>query len=275
MKYKYMELKAASALALNVAIIYALIYAQYIYGGVASYLVFVVLLASRLKVFAEFFHEAVHYNISRKYRAANDMVGSLLGVPLFFSFKTYRKEHLFHHRKTGDNVDPTQIWFANHGLYSPRWRLFKIILLPLLGNQIPNYLRDIVSDLKEDARFRVAALIYVLILSAAIYTWGFKAVILLWLIPIFWMYPVLNFWNELIDHYNAPEGTRNFVSSPILTAILTPLNSNYHALHHSRPDIPWFALNKQFDGKYAKYGFRDIVKQFLRKGSYFGYKYSP
>lgn len=265
MTHSKMEVKALTALLINISALAVMISTQKLLGNQYSYPIFALLAASRLKVFAEFFHEAVHYNISRSHRRLNDRVGFLLGIPLLFSFKTYRKEHLLHHRKTGQEEDPTQIWFSHHNLHSPGKTVLKLIVYPLLGNQVPNYIRDICCDLKEDVTFRAAASAYALFIILLAMNGHSKDILLLWVLPLFWIYPVLNFWNELIDHYKAPEGTRNFLANPLITTLITPLASNYHALHHKRPDIPWFSLESEFDGKQSAHGPFEVLKQFMRE----------
>jgi fatty acid desaturase len=260
-----LEARALTALLINISVLVALISIQKIHGNEYSYPIYVVLAASRLKVFAEFLHEAVHYNISRNNRVLNDRIGFLLGIPLLFSFKAYRTEHLLHHRRTGRKDDPTQVWFSHHDLHRPNKTLLKLFVYPLLGNQIPNYLRDICSDLREDVPFRVAATAYSMLLVILSISGHGVDILVLWILPLLWIYPVLNFWNELIDHYNAPEGTRNFQANPLITAIITPLASNYHALHHKRPDLPWFSLKSQFDGTQSVHGLFEVLTQFMRK----------
>ena len=62
-----------------------------------------------------------------------------------------------------------------------------------------------------------------------------------WVVPLLWVYPIFNYWSEIEEHYNTRNGSRSNIGK--LLNFFTH-NEGYHSVHHRYPTIPFYNLPK-------------------------------
>lgn len=202
------------------------------------------------------FHEAVHYNLSRR-RWLNEVRGLVLGLFAFVPLSAYRHVHSFHHARLA-TPDDAELWPYNQPA-APRW--FRIVCagveltLSWVFTQL-QFLRGILVSgrLTASLRRRIA-LEYML----SVTVWGLVLALVAvqgWWEEFLVGYAVpalgasnLHAWRKFIEHMglegNSPlTSTRSVVPQRrvgrALSAIL--LHVNYHGTHHRHGQIHFYDL---------------------------------
>jgi len=226
-------------------------------------------------------HEASHRKLFINNRKANDILGSIILLPLMTPITIYRKIHMFHHgHNRQDNHtsaldtfttnNPSFIkkiyyylvWYVSiffgglfiHSLVSVVLFLF---VPPVLARKIsPAFdgwtLRD---QLKSIALFSIGVGLHFSVyyfFSWEVYLWtmGYPMIAFAWILSLF----------VYIFHYDTSVGeqvrynVRSVEHVPFFSWVL--MNFNEHATHHQHPNIPWYelpdrraALPKEFSDK--------------------------
>lgn len=195
-------------------------------------------------------HEASHSNLSDS-RRLNDMLGTLLSWPFFFTFEGYRRFHMQHHRVPLDDpensiIEEYQDWDLpmSRDPLPARRLLWLILLRPLMGIIAVYHLMGIASDAYYDSDLKENTCMWLVWTSVVVLLWylGFTSFLFLyWLAPLFLVFATLNYWSEVGDHYRTSEMlTRSNVG--IWWNWLIAGNVGYHVVHHKYPRIPWFSL---------------------------------
>ncbi len=212
-------------------------------------------------------HESSHRKLFASNRKVNDIIGSIILLPLMTPINIYRKIHMFHHgfnRKdnhtsvldTFTTKKPSRIktiyfytlWYINvfcgglfiHSLVSVFLFLF---VPPALARKIsPAFNGWTLKDqLLSICLFSLGVGFHL----SVYYLWGLD--IYLWTLG----YPLLSFGWILslfvyIFHYDTTVGdnvrynVRSVKHLPFFSWLL--LNFNEHATHHQYPNIPWYEL---------------------------------
>jgi fatty acid desaturase len=200
-------------------------------------------------------HEASHRNLSRR-RWLNEALGIVVSWPFFFTLHGYRRFHnSLHH---GINLKD-----ANNSIYEDYqdWGLppdevplgrvaayWYLVGKPLLGVVSIRHLIKTIADFywDSDLRENTAMLIFWVAVFVLVAYLGLLAELFLyWIVPLFVVVPVLNYWSEVGDHYRVTNAaTRSNLNWCLNT--LVAHNIGYHALHHHRPSIPWFRLRRSY-----------------------------
>ncbi|WP_161564971.1 fatty acid desaturase [Okeania hirsuta] len=94
-----------------------------------------------------------------------------------------------------------------------------------------------------------------------------KILLLYWFIPYLFIFPVILYWNIIVNHYHTETGTRTVIN-PISNWITH--NNGYHYIHHLFPNIPWYKLPKVHqelypEGAEVTNNFFDSFKQLQSK----------
>jgi fatty acid desaturase len=253
------------ALATDWAIMIAVaVVCQLLFGWVAwafYFLVALPLIGTRQRALATLLHESAHGTLAKNKRL-NKFLGTWLsGWVIFQSFDTYRRSHVRdHHGSFGDvNADPDLRAHIAAGLYAPHtgaqfaWRY---LIQPLLGRQTPRIIKELVSarlsGTREEVRRGVGVVLYVAAIAAAFGLAGlFPEFVLYWLVPLLVVFPMVNWYVELLEHFPLVGSddvdvrtTRHRALGPISRHLVGIHNEGYHLDHHLNARIPYWNLPK-------------------------------
>jgi fatty acid desaturase len=201
-------------------------------------------IGTRLRGINNIIHECSHATFAED-RSDNVMIGRFCAAMLMKSFRKYRDDHLSHHAHNGDYEHDAEFGliekFGLHDPISPR-TVLRHVIVPLTGRHLPLYTGVNLSA--EDGR--VIQIVKLLLLAAmAIFLLleplaAFAFVIL----PLFYIYPTLNFWTDCLDHAGLVgakdelEASRNVLAPTLVRLLFFPRNDSYHLVHHLFPQIP-------------------------------------
>lgn len=202
-------------------------------------------IAGRQGALQGFVHSACHLSLFSR-RSWNDRLEPLFAFPILDSVPIYRVQHLEHHRDFEVNApDRYDYLHVTLGLArtSKLTRLWLVFIRPLLGHAGLVFLADLISTYREHPKraLKLAAFWLVLVGSAWVGGW-LPMLLLYWLVPLIWLYPVLDIWSELSDHLNAKAETRN--QEGAFYSVLIKGHELYHAVHHLYPTVPYYRLSE-------------------------------
>lgn len=213
-------------------------------------------------------HESSHYMLFRN-RLVNELAANLLvAFPLFAVMGNYRAVHWAHHRNVNDpEHDPDlQRLSAHHPREFPisKWRfLWEYVFVQLSPHKAISYLRGRakyavapISERSAGQNFewlspRASRWLrrgYLLALVAALSWFGWwPEFLLLWLVPMFTVYPAVLFLREIAHHGNYPDNgdftnSRVYEGKWLEREVFFPFSEQNHVLHHMFPAIPWHKL---------------------------------
>lgn len=234
-----------------------------------------------------FQHELIHGHPTR-YRAINDALG-MPPLGLWLPFHAYRRLHLLHHRVsrlTDPGTDPESYYFtAEQWQRMPRIaRELMIFNNTLLGRlsvgpaiAVARYVSPEVRALAKGDGRRVLREWWIHLSLVAVLMWWVTAACGMAL----WVYLLSAFIGQSLtqhrsfhEHRPAPEPDASSITvdaSPFWRLLY--LGNNFHALHHRRPDLPWFGLGEahreEFDERsepangFAYRGYADIFARYI------------
>ncbi|MGZ7041243.1 MAG: fatty acid desaturase family protein [Thermoanaerobaculia bacterium] len=216
--------------------------------------------------FTVLLHEVVHRAVvtnsnDRLYR----FLGLLYAMPSGISASQFTKWHLDHHSNLGsDDEDPKRHWLSPKR--NARW-LKALYFTPAL---FPIYFRAAAKETatyppemrKTIARERLATIALQLgVLAAIALIGGWYVAWKLYIVPIFFVFPIAFALNRLGQHYDIdpedPAKWSTLVKGSWYWDSLF-LYSNYHIEHHYFPSVPFYnlpRLQKLLMPFYAKRGF--------------------
>jgi fatty acid desaturase len=197
-------------------------------------------------------HEVVHSAVFRKTKpAAERVLGLLYAITSGISASQFTRWHLDHHDGLGTNdEDPKRHWLSPKR--NERW--FKLLYCtPAL---MPIYFRAAAQEVKTYpaalraviGRERLATIVIQLSIGAALYYFGGAAAMLrVWFLPYFIVFPIAFTINRLGQHYcidpNHPLKWSTVMQPSGIWDFLF-VYSNYHAEHHYFPRVPFYNLRK-------------------------------
>jgi fatty acid desaturase len=203
----------------------------------------IVVIAGRQIAIQNLLHAAVHRSLFST-RKLNDRVDLLIGLPLFETVRTYREGHLNHHRdvtlKRPDRFDYIHAHLPAPS--SPRWRrTWSAVIQPLLGTAGLRFVRVSIDACREDPRLARRLAAYWLTIGGVFWWAGWLTYLLVyWFGPLVWLYPVLDRWAALSDHYAAADDARN--QRGLFYSLFLKGHEMYHAVHHAYPEIPFYRI---------------------------------
>lgn len=211
---------------------------------VAAVMATAVFIGTRLRGINNIVHECSHATFAEE-RSDNVMIGRFCAAILMKSFRKYRDDHLSHHAHNGDYEHDAEFGLIEKfGLHDPinLRTVLRHAFVPLTGRHLPLYTGINLSA--EDGRLFLG-LKLLLLASMAIFLWleplaAFAFVIL----PLFYIYPTLNFWTDCLDHAGLVgakdeiEASRNVLAPTLVRLLFFPRNDSYHLVHHLFPQIP-------------------------------------
>lgn len=220
------------------------------------YILMVAFIGARQHALLILMHEGAHYRLCRN-RLLNDSVSELLlAWPFFVTMRSYRCNHLAHHRHMNTDRDPD--W--NRKLNQPQWNFPKhraeivwLLFGDVSGLNTIGLIRLARSLAGHDGAvprsYRLSRLAFYLAAAALIVaTGGVHLFVLYWLVPYFtWLAMILHL-RSIAEHFAIPDGhgMRAGVRTTRLNVLerffLAPNNINYHAEHHRFPSVPFYRL---------------------------------
>ncbi len=207
-------------------------------------------------------HEASHYNLFRS-RQLHHRLQFLYAWPFMQTMRDYQNEHSDHHRYLMSDRDQTATDYQMYGLAKDNPNLFFIwFLKPFTFYPTWHYLRHGNAAL-DRANWLPLGLFWGGVLGLASALGQAQNLFLYWVVPLLWVYPMLNYWSEIEEHYNTRDGSRSNLGK--LTNFFTH-NEGFHSVHHRFPTIPFYNLPKAhaaFVGEEADIsrGFFDTYRQ--------------
>lgn len=230
-------------------------------------------------------HEIIHGHPTRS-RAINAALG-FLPLGLWLPYMRYRETHLAHHREEilTDPVDDPESYYvsaetwARFGAIRRALALFnntlagRLLIGPALG--IWGFLAVEARACGSAQRFRLWA-VHLMGVTAVLYWVLVQVGIPLWAYLALFVYPgySLSLLRSFAEHRAAtlPERRTAIVESTSVLGLLF-LHNNLHAVHHIRPDIPWYDIPDHYtanrdalvarNGGLVYNGYRDIFRRFL------------
>ncbi len=197
-------------------------------------------------------HEVVHSAVFKKpWPAGERVLGLLYAITSGISASQFTRWHLDHHDNLGTNdLDPKRHWLSPKR--NKRW--FKLLyctpaLMPIYFRAAANEVKTYPAALRAlIARERMATIVIQLAVGAALYYFGgMGAMLRVWFLPYFIVFPIAFTVNRLGQHYNIdPTNPLKWstVMRPSWIWDFLFVYSNYHAEHHYFPRVPFYNLRK-------------------------------
>lgn len=206
-------------------------------------------------------HNSLQHEVIHGHPTGRPTIDHALGMPplgLWMPFHAYRRLHLLHHRvpePTDPEADPESFYFTPE-----RWRRMPLAVRgvmifnnTLIGRLavgpaivVARYWWGEVRALKAGDRRRLAGEWWHHLALAALLLWwvGEACGMPLWLYLLAaYVGLSLTLHRSFNEHRPARDGRARSVTvdaSPFWRLLY--LGNNFHALHHRRPDLPWFRL---------------------------------
>lgn len=224
------------------------------FGEAWSYLVAIVVIATRQHALLVLMHDGAHRLLSR-HRFVNDLASDLfLAFPLFVSTSLYRSHHFQHHRFLNSDDDPDVI-DSRETHSKTGWLL--IFFADAVGRGFWKMLRSgsdfsMLNYLTRGAEVRrlvpawqFAGFVAMWAGVAAVLTVasGWPAFLLLWIVPMFTLLGLILHVRAVAEHASCDPvptiaGTRTVIPGTVERLLFAPVNVNYHLAHHLCPGVP-------------------------------------
>ena len=201
-------------------------------------------IGTRLRGLNNIVHECCHSSFCDE-RDSNVTIGRFCSAVLTGSFRKYKDDHLSHHMYLGDyERDMEMQAIEQFRLHDPL--TFRTVLrhlaTPLLGRHLKSY--SGVNFSREDGWpfFIIKLVLLVAIASMAVV--APLTTLFFVVVPLFYVFPTLNYWTDCLDHAGLVGETeelrasRNVLAPAWLRLILFPRNDCYHLVHHLFPQVP-------------------------------------
>lgn len=221
----------------------------------------VVLIGAMFAHAVELQHQCLH-NTAFKSRAANRVVGTLLGIPMLSSFHAYRRSHMEHHRLLGTPNDKP--YFTYKFLESPSAVAFLHDLFGIahLKSAFNSVLRQGKSGLitvgsQAEEEYTTERIDYALMAFALACAYFYSIttrsdlVLKAWLLPMLLVGQPLHFLVELPEHVGCAtastdpfRNTRSICGSWFSRWFTN--GNNYHVEHHLLPALSMDQLHDAF-----------------------------
>lgn len=244
------------------------------YGYTAA----VLIVASRQHALFILYHDATHYNLTRR-RALNDfLINMAIGVPGLVPVEFYRPLHLDHHRNVGTPSDPERrfLYVGQPWQFRPlrtlalaRQLLGDLFVLNMVRNMVA-YRRSGVKPLRLSSPFHAAAFVWLSIVGMLVLLCSpstLAIVAALWFGPLLTVSAMIQKIRSMAEHSGGPHITPGWADWTyswrvgwIARVILWPYHINLHQQHHRSPAIPWHALPSTLGADTTQLSTRDLLR---------------
>ena len=201
-------------------------------------------IGTRLRGLNNIVHECCHSTFS-DHRADNILIGKVCASLLTGCFRKYKDDHLSHHAHLGDYENDRELGAIEKlGLHDPLTlrTVLRHLATPLLGRHLRLY--SGVNLSRDDGTgfflFKIAIMVAIVAFSLMAPLTSLFFV----LIPLFYIFPTLNFWTDCLDHAGLVGETdelmasRNVLAPTLIRLIFFPRHDCYHLVHHLFPHVP-------------------------------------
>ncbi|CAM3406178.1 fatty acid desaturase [Stackebrandtia soli] len=219
------------------------------------------IIATRQRALATLLHEAAHGVLTRNRRLGVLLATWPSGYLILQSHRTYQRSHLRDHHGAFGNpyIDPDLRAHLAHGLYEPmsaRTFTLKYLLAPLFGVRTPRLIAELITQRLSGTRREVLAGLGVVAYFAAVggvlFACGlFDVFVVYWLVPLFLVFPLVNWYIELLEHFPMVGNeyvdiltSRPRATGPITRHLFGIHGEGYHLDHHLSPKIPYWNLRR-------------------------------
>lgn len=221
-----------------------------------------IIIGSKQRALATILHESVHGTLAKN-RKLNYIAGTYLsGYWILQDFFSYKQTHLeLHHIYLGNKEkDPDFQYYIQSGLFDKDLNAKKFLLKHLLSVifllKVPSYLvyliKNRMSSIKNNTReLQVMGICWSILILVLSYMDAFYSFFLYWIIPYCSVFMIIGYFIEIAEHYPLLLGkndiiymSRNRNSHFIESLFFSMHNENYHLLHHLRPSIPFWNIEK-------------------------------
>jgi fatty acid desaturase len=235
--------RALAAITLDYAVVFVVAGVAIWANRIPVTLLAMVLIAGRQSALQGLVHSACHYSLFSR-RRWNDHLEFLYAYPVLDSVPLYREQHKEHHRafslRTPDRFDYLLqvLQLGRQGFWPRTWLVF---IKPLIGYSAFTLVSDVVRTLRAHPGPARKLITYWTVLLAVAWLGGWlQSLLLYWIAPLLWLYPVLDIWAELSDHLDARDGSRN--QEGFFYSLMLKGHETYHAVHHLYPFVPYYRL---------------------------------
>jgi fatty acid desaturase len=224
------------------------------FGAWWSYLLAIVVIATRQHALLVLMHDGAHRLLTR-HNFVNDLVSDLfLAFPLFVSTSLYRSHHFRHHRFLNSDADPDvadsreahskagwMLIFLSDAGGRSFWKLFRS------GSDFSmlNYLTGGAEIRRLVPVWQFVAFVVMWVGLGAVLTvvHGWSAFLLLWIVPMFTVLGLILHVRAVAEHAGCDPvptiaGTRTVIPGTVERLLFAPVNVNYHLAHHLFPGVP-------------------------------------
>lgn len=209
--------------------------------GMAAVAVFI---GTRLRGLNNIVHECSHSSFC-EVREDNVAIGRFCSAVLTGSFRKYKEDHLSHHMYLGDYERDNELSaIEKFGLHDPLTvrTVLRHISTPLLGRHLLAYSGINLSG--EDGKVFFALKLALLAAIMVFAMFEPLTALIFVVLPLFYIFPTLNFWTDCLDHAGLVGETdelrasRNVLAPGMIRLLFFPRNDCYHLVHHLFPQVP-------------------------------------
>jgi fatty acid desaturase len=202
--------------------------------------------------FTVLLHEALHHAVFNGPHPRGDRFLSILyAVPSGISASQFTKWHLTHHAELGDAEADPKRHYLSPKINKPWYKLlyFTPALFPIYFRAAAKETATYPPELrKKIAAERLATILFHLAVMAALWYFGSFAILArVYLVPVFFVFPVAFALNRLGQHYAidpADPAKWGSILKPSRFWEFWYLSSSYHLEHHYFPGVPFYKLRK-------------------------------
>jgi fatty acid desaturase len=203
-----------------------------------------VFIGTRLRGLNNIVHECTHSSFS-EHRGDNETLGRLCSSLLTGCFKQYKDDHLSHHAHLGDYENDREMSpIEKFGLHEPLTArtILRHIITPLLGRHLKMYSGVNLSG-GDGPKFFILKIGLLVLISVFSFLHPLTSALFV-LLPLFYLFPTLNFWTDCLDHAGIVgaedelEASRNVLAPLPLRLLFFPRNDCFHLVHHLFPQVP-------------------------------------
>jgi len=253
---------------LDVALCWGIIFAAWVVA--AQYSRWWVILLATLVIGTRYYalfiigHDGMHRRLFRDSRL-NDLVSDLfVFAPIGAIIRLNKKNHILHHQHLASEADPDR---HKHGCFNKSTRFEYLFFFSGLVNLWPAFCNVFLQKRKNqteetssrpsdrsEGSYVIRDLVILVacqfaLISGLTWAFGWWGYIVLWLFPVYVFTYCADLIRSFLEHSH-PESDEKadqhrlitFLSNRVERIFLSPMNMNYHAVHHLWTSIPYFNL---------------------------------
>ena len=213
-------------------------------GTVLLMILTALFIGTRLRGLNNIVQECTHSSFAED-REDNTRIGRFCSAILTGCYREYKADHLSHHAHLGDYEHDRELGaiqqFGLHEPLTPR-TIFRHFITPLTGRHLREY--SGINMSRDDGLLFYGLKMGVLVLIAFFAILAPVTTLLFVVLPLFFVFPTLNFWTDCLDHAGLVgkedelEASRNVLAPSLVRFIFFPRHDCYHMEHHLFPQIP-------------------------------------